>query len=150
MKITDLMIGDWVQYNGQPVKVHALNVSDGYAKNFLIAQGLAVPCNEANENKLKRDLKNRKDAEDARIEECEGIKKKLEKVTIKFKAKTGKDGKMFGSISSKQIADELKALGYEVDKRMISSDHNIDSLGIHIVDVELHKKVVAKVNIQVS
>jgi len=134
----------------QGKKDQIINVSDGYAKNFLIAKGLAVPCNESNENKLKRDLKNRKDAEDAKVEECEGIKKKLEKITIKFKAKTGKDGKMFGSISSKQIADELKALGYEVDKRMISCDHNIDSLGIHIVEVELHKKVIAKVNIQVS
>ncbi len=134
----------------QGKKDQIIDVSDGYAKNFLIKQGLAVPCNAANENKLNRDLKNRKDAEEARILECEETKKKLEKITIEFKAKTGKDGKMFGSISSKQIADELKALGYEVDKRMISCDHNIDSLGIHIVEVELHKKVIAKVNIQVS
>ena len=134
----------------QGKKDQIIDVSDGYAKNFLIKQGLAVPCNTANENKLNRDIKSRKDAEEARIKECEDIKKKLEKVTLNFKAKTGKDGKMFGSISSKQIADELKNKGFEVDKKIISCDHNIDSLGIHIVDVELHKKVVAKVNIQVS
>lgn len=134
----------------QGKKDQIIDVSDGYAKNFLIKQGLAVPCNTANENKLNRDIKSRKDAEEARIKECEDIKKKLEKVTLNFKAKTGKDGKMFGSISSKQIADELKNKGFDVDKKIISCDHNIDSLGIHIVDVELHKKVVAKVNIQVS
>ena len=134
----------------QGKKDQIIDVSDGYAKNFLINKGLAVPCNTANEKKLNRDIKSRKDAEEARIAECEVIKKKLEKEIVKFKAKTGKDGKMFGSISSKQIADELKNLGYDVDKKTISCDHNIDSLGIHIVDVELHKKVVARVNIQVS
>ena len=134
----------------QGKKDQIIDVSDGYAKNFLIKQGLAVPCNTANENKLNRDIKSRKDAEEAKIKECEDIKKKLEKVTLNFKAKTGKDGKMFGSISSKQIADELKNEGFDIDKKIISCDHNIDSLGIHIVDVELHKKVVAKVNIQVS
>ena len=78
------------------------------------------------------------------------LKGKIEKTNIKFKVKTGKDGRMFGTISSKQISDELKKLGYDIDKRKISCDHTIESLGTHIVDIELHKKVVAKININVE
>lgn len=134
----------------QGKKDQILDVSDGYAKNFLIAKGLAVPYNTQNKNKLERDIKSKKDEEEAFIKECEEIKKKLEKVEIKFKAKTSKDGRMFGSISSKQIADELVKKGYKVEKKNISLDHNIDSLGVHIVDINLHKKVTAKVNVHVE
>lgn len=134
----------------QGKKDDIINVSDGYANNFLIAKGLAVPYNTQNKNKLERDIKSRALEEEELIKECEELKKKLEKITIKFKAKTGKDGRMFGSISSKQIADELKNIGYEVDKKKIVCDHTIDSLGNHIVDVNLHKKVIAKINVHVE
>lgn len=134
----------------QGKKDQVIDVSDGYANNFLISKGLAVPYNTQNKNKLERDLKSREDAEDALIKECEELKKVLEKVTIKFKAKTGKDGKMFGSISSKQISDELKNKGYEIDKKKITCNHVIDSLGVHVVDINLHKKVVANVNVHVE
>lgn len=134
----------------QGKKDQVIDVADGYANNFLIAKGLAVPYNTQNKNKLERDLKKREDDEEALIAECEELKKKLAKVTLNFKAKTGKDGRMFGSISSKQIADELKNLGYDIDKKKIVSDHAIDSLGTHVVDINLHKKVVAKVNVHIE
>lgn len=134
----------------QGKKDQVIDVSDGYAKNFLIAQGLAVPYNTQNKNKLERDLKNREETEEQLIKDCEALKKKLEVITIKFGARCGKDGRMFGSISTKQIADELKNKGYDIDKKKISTDHQIDSLGDHIVDINLHKKVVAKVKIHVG
>lgn len=134
----------------QGKKDEIINVSDGYANNFLIAKGLAVPYNEANKNKLERDINKREQAEEKLIEDMTLLKNKLEKTNIKFKVKTGKDGRMFGTISSKQISDELKKLGYEIDKRKISCDHTIESLGTHIVDIELHKKVVAKININIE
>lgn len=134
----------------QGKKDQIIDVSDGYANNFLIAKGFAVPYNTQNKNKLERDLKKREDDEEALIRDCEEIKKKLANVTLNFKAKTGKDGRMFGSISSKQIADELKKLGYDIDKKKIMSDHAIDSLGTHVVAVNLHKKVVAKVNVHIE
>lgn len=134
----------------QGKKDQVLDVSDGYAKNFLINKGLAVPYNTQNKNKLERDIKHREDEEAALIKECEELKKKLANVTVKFKAKTGKDGRMFGSISSKQISDELKNKGYEIDKRKIESDHAIDSLGTHVVNINLHKKVIAKINVHVE
>lgn len=134
----------------QGKKDQVIDVSDGYANNFLISKGLAVPYNTQNKNKLERDLKSREDAEDALVQECEKLKAKLANVTINFKAKTGKDGKMFGSISSKQISDELKAKGYDIDKKKITCNHTIDTLGMHVVDINLHKKVIANVNVHVE
>lgn len=134
----------------QGKKDQIIDVSDGYANNFLIKQGLAVPCNQVNKNRLEKELKSKEDALEAKIAECEELKKKLEKVEVSFVAKTGKDGRMFGSISSKQIADELKNKGFDIDKRIIKCDHPIDTLGTHIVDIELHKKVNAKINVHVS
>ena len=134
----------------QGKKDQIIDVSDGYANNFLIKQGLAVPCNQVNKNRLEKELKSKEDALEAKIAECEELKKKLEKVEVSFVAKTGKDGRMFGSISSKQIADELKNKGFDIDKRIIKCDHPIDTLGTHIVDIEFHKKVNAKINVHVS
>lgn len=131
----------------QGKKDQVIDVSDGYANNFLINKGLAVPYNDANKKKLERDLKHREDEEASLIKECEEIKKKLSNITIKFKVKTSKDGRMFGTISSKQISDELKNLGYDIDKKKIECDHPIDSLGTHIVKVNLHKKVVCDLKV---
>lgn len=134
----------------QGKKDDIIDVSDGYAKNFLINKGLAVPYNTQNKNKLDRDLKSREDEENARIKEAESLKEKLDKVTIKFKAKCGKDGRMFGSISNKQIESELIKLGYNIDKKIISADHSIDSLGCHKVKINLHKKVIAEITVNVE
>lgn len=134
----------------QGKKDQVIDVSDGYANNFLISKGLAVPYNTQNKNKLERDLKLRSDEEEALIAESEALKKRLASVTVNFKAKCGKDGKMFGSISSKQISDELKKLGYDIDKKKITCNHTIDSLGVHVVDINLHKKVIANINVHVE
>ena len=134
----------------QGKKDQVIDVSDGYANNFLISKGLAVPYNTQNKNKLERNLKAIEEEETSLIKECEEIKKKLANVTVKFKAKVSKDGRMFGSISSKQISDELKKLGYDIDKKKITCNHTIDSLGVHVVDINLHKKVIANVNVHVE
>lgn len=131
----------------QGKKDEVINVSDGYATNFLINKGLAVPYNDTNKKKLERDLKSRADEEEAFIKECEELKKKLESISIKFKVKTSNDGRMFGTISSKQIALELKNKGYDIDKKKIECDHNIDSLGTHIVKLNLHKKVIVDLKV---
>ena len=134
----------------QGKKDEIINVSDGYANNFLIAKGLAVPYNEANKKQLERNINKREQAEENLIEEMTLLKNKLEKTNIKFKVKTGKDGRMFGTITSKQICDELKNKGFDIDKKKISCDHTIESLGTHVVNIELHKKVVAKINVNVE
>ena len=134
----------------QGKKDDIIEVSDGYAKNFLINKGLAVPCNEANKNKLDKDIEKRNIQEENNIKEAEELKKKIEKTNIKFNVKKSKDGRMFGTISSKQISEELKNKGFNIDKKNISCNHTIDSLGTHMVDIELHKKVKANINIIVE
>lgn len=134
----------------QGKKDDVINVSDGYAQNFLIKQQLAIPYNETNKKRLEKELKARADDECMQIKNCEEIKKKLEQICVTFNARTGKDGKMFGTISNKQIADELKNKGFEIDKKMIESDHTIEALGVHEVRVNLHKKVSATLQIHVS
>ena len=134
----------------QGKKDDIIEVSDGYAKNFLINKGLAVPCNEANKNKLDKDIEKRNIQEENNIKEAEELKKKIEKTNIKFNVKKSKDGRMFGTISSKQISEELKNNGYIIDKKDISCNHTIDSLGTHIVEIKLHKKVIANINVIVE
>lgn len=134
----------------QGKKDEIINVSDGYAQNYLIKLGLALPANEENKKKLNKTLEQREIDEENKIEECEQIKNKLKNTTIKFKAKTGNNGRMFGSISSKQIAEELKKLGYDIDKKMINIEYPIDSLGCHNVKITLHKKVEATVKVEVN
>ena len=80
----------------------------------------------------------------------EDAKKKLEKANINFKVKTGAQDKVFGSISSKQIVDELKKLGFDINKTQIKLDTPLSSLGTHIVHVELHKKVIADIKVKLE
>ena len=125
----------------QGKKDDIIEVSDGYANNYLIKNNLAVKYTEGSNNKLKSELKNRQDEEDKLVGELEVLKKKLEKERISFTVKSGKDGKIFGSISSKQISEELRKKGYNIDKKTIVMDHVIDTLGTHKVIINAHKKV---------
>ncbi len=122
-------------------------VSDGYAMNFLIKNGYAVAYNKANASKLNSDLKKADEKEKKDIKIAEDIKKKIEKENLSFVVKVGKEGRVFGSISSKQIADRLNELGYDIDKKNINIDGSLNTLGVHNVNVMLHKKVEAIVKV---
>jgi large subunit ribosomal protein L9 len=134
----------------QGKKDQIINVSDGYANNFLIKNGLAVPANENGKKNLQRELDIRAQKEEELIEQCEKIKKEIAALNITFKVKTGKNDQVFGTISSKQINEELKKKGYEIDKKKIMLDHPIDSLGSHNVKIELHKKVIAEIKVTLA
>jgi large subunit ribosomal protein L9 len=134
----------------QGKKDDILNVSDGYAENFLFKNKLAVPYNTQNKNKLERDIQAKDDIQKENIKLATELKNKLMDVNIKFKANCGKNGRMFGSISNKQIEDSLKKLGYNIDKKNISCDHAIDSLGVHKVKITLYKNVEAVITVTVE
>lgn len=134
----------------QGKKDQIIEVSDGYANNFLIKNGLAVKYTETSKNRLSNELEKRALDEKLLINECNMLKAKIEKLTLTFKVKVGKNGKIFGSVSSKQIAEELEKKGINVDKKTIEINNPIDSLGIHEVDIKLHKSVIAKANIAVK
>ena len=134
----------------QGKKDQIIEVSDGYANNFLIKNGLAVKYTETSKNRLSNELEKRALDEKLLINECNMLKAKIEKLTLTFKVKVGKNGKIFGSVSSKQIAEELEKKGINVDKKTIEINNPIDSLGYHEVDIKLHKSVIAKANIAVK
>lgn len=124
-------------------------VKDGYGKNFLIKNGYAIPLNDKNLN----DLKNEKIREEKQDEKnkCEAtkVKESLEKEMLEFQVKTGEDDRMFGSISPKQIKEELSRKGYQIEKKQIQLHDNIGSLGYHEVEINLYPTVVAKIKVHV-
>lgn len=132
---------------GQGKKGDIKNVSDGYAKNYLIKNGYAVlktkeelvRLEKANANKLAEDKANKEKAKE--------LKNKLDEVTIEFKVKTGEYDKVFGSISVKQIKEELNKLGYKIDKNQIMLEVPIYVLGFHKVEVELYSNIKANIKV---
>jgi len=123
-------------------------VSDGYATNFLIKNGYAVKYTKTSSAILDKDMEQKKILDEQNREYATSLKIKLEKICLEFKVASNK-GKVFGSISSKQIVEELMKKGIKIDKKMITSNNSINSLGIHTIDVNLYKNVVAKLNIKV-
>ena len=123
-------------------------VKDGYGKNFLIKNGYAVLYTLRSKEILDISNKNKEENEKEEIKRCEKLRDKLKERVLEFKVKTGEQDRVFGSISTKQISSELEKLGYKIDKKKIILDSPIDSLGYHEVQINLHKKVVAKVTVQ--
>lgn len=125
-------------------------VSDGYATNYLIKNGYAVKYTKSSGNRLDNEMTNDRINEEKNIKSANEMKNKMEKEKITFLVQAGKDGKVFGSISSKQICEKLADLGYNVDKKKIMINEPLSSLGNFYVDVILYKKVVAKIKVELK
>ena len=124
-------------------------VKDGYAENFLIKNGYAVKKTKENLSKLNHEMA-RKEKEDAENKKkALELKEKLAKVTLEFQVKTGEGDKVFGSISVKQIKDELQKQGYTVEKSQIEIQNTISSLGFHNVTINLYPEVEVEVKVHV-
>ena len=133
---------------GQGKKGEIKEVADGYAMNFLIKKGYAVKKTETSLNKLNIEKENNRLLDEKNTKEAKELAKKLEKVVITFNAKAGAGDKMFGSISNKQIKEELDKLGYKFDKKQINSE-TINSFGYHNVDITIYKNIVGTVKVEV-
>ena len=127
-----------------------VNVSDGYARNFLFVKNLAV---EANSDNLAK-LKSKKDSEQYRKnqdkEDAEKIADKMGKIKLQFKVKTGENGKIFGGVSSKEIQEKLeKDYNIKVDKKKIELKETIKTLGITKVQIKLFEGVIANLKVEI-
>lgn len=137
-------------FKGQGKAGDEKNISDGYAKNFLIPKGYAVEATAANLN----DLKGKKDSEsfkkEQEIEHANAVKKQLENVTVTIKAKGGESEKLFGSVTSKEISSKLKSdFNIDIDKKKFVLPDGIKVFGVTEVDIKLYPSIVGKVKVNV-
>lgn len=126
------------------------NISDGYAKNFLIPKGYAIEATSANLN----DYKGKKDSENFKkqqeIEKAQELREKLSAITVKITTKCGENGKLFGSITSKELAEQIKAQSkLDIDKKKIVLPDAIKTVGTQKVDIKLHPGIVATITVNV-
>lgn len=132
-------------------KDQIVEVSIGYANNYLFAKKLAVAYSDKSIEILKQQEQDRIDKDNQNRENAKKLKEELKNITLEFKAKTGKDGKMFGTISLKQVQEQLKdKYNIEIDKRKFINKTPIDSLGVVILQNELYKGVIADIRVHVS
>lgn len=133
----------------QGKKGQVKNVKDGYAENYLIKNGYAVKKTKENLLKLNQEQTKKAKEDAANKEEAKILKEKLSKVTLEFKVKTGEGDRVFGSISIKQIKDELAKQGYKIEKSAIELTSNISSLGFHNVNINLYPEISAQIKVHV-
>ena len=127
------------------------DVADGYARNFLIRNRLAVEATAHSKAILEQQKQDKIDQEIEDIKKAEALKEKLTAITLVFPVKTGEGGKVFGSISSKQIAEELvKKHQITIDKRKILDNGPFNDLGYSDIRIELHKKVIGTIKIHLK
>jgi large subunit ribosomal protein L9 len=136
---------------GKGKKGEVKNVADGYAQNFLIKQGLAVEANQSAVSSLAAQKKKEEKMAEKELEEAKRLKEELEKITVELTAKSGEGGRLFGSITTKQISDELqKKFNLKIDKRKMELNDAIRTLGFTKVPVKLHTEVTATLNVHVK
>ena len=132
-------------------KLDIVNVSEGYARNFLFPKKLATPA----DNKSVSEATTKKSAiqfkKDTDREHAQELKAKIDEIIVDFKVKTADNGKLFGSVTSKEISDELKKTsGIDVDKKKITLDDTIKTTGVYTAKVKLYEGVIANLKVRVS
>ena len=135
---------------GQGKRGEIKEVKDGYAENYLIKNGYAKKLTEQNYNEYLETRKEEKEQDEANRKNAMKTKELLEKIEVVFKVKVGAQDKVFGSVSSKQIKEELEKHNINVDKKQIMIDEGLSSLGYHNVKIELYKDVVGVVKVKLE
>lgn len=135
---------------GQGKKDQVKDVSDGYARNFLLPKGLAVPADA----KMLNEIKNRESSKQHKIEvekaEANALAEKLKSIVVKIKAQAGSDGRLYGSVTTKDIAEALEAQhGIAIDRRKLTLNDPIKAHGTYILELKLYTEITAKVTVSV-
>lgn len=131
-------------------KDEVINANDGYARNFLLPRKLAVEANTANMSQLKGRQDSANFKKEQEKEEASAIKEKLSKIMLKINVKAGENGKIFGSITAKEIATELqKQYKIEVDKKKILLKEPIKEIGTFTIDIKLYEGIIGKLKIDI-
>jgi large subunit ribosomal protein L9 len=118
-----------------------VNVSNGYARNYLLPRGFAFQATPGNKKRIEQERQRLESAEGARRSSAQEMAAKLEQVNLSFAARVGEEGKLFGSVTAADIAQQLEAQGIHIEKRMIDLHDPIRALGVYRVPVRLHADV---------
>lgn len=131
-------------------KNEVINASDGYARNFLFPKNLAVEATPENMQKLNSQNQAKQYKKDVEKEQAQAIAKKLETITVEIKVQAGENGKIFGSVSSKEVSENLeKQYKIIIDKKKIEIKEPIKVLGARTIDAKLFEGVIGKIKINV-
>ncbi|UZJ79019.1 50S ribosomal protein L9 [Fictibacillus sp. KU28468] len=134
---------------GKGKKGEIKNVSEGYARNYLLPNNLATEATKGALSVVEGQKKSEEKKAAAALEEAKQLKEKLGEMTVELKTKSGEGGRVFGSVTSKQIADSLKKMNITIDKRKIDLTNPIRSLGYTDVPVKLHPEVTGTIKVHV-
>jgi len=126
-----------------------VSVSNGYARNYLLPRGVAYVATEGNKRRIQQERARLEAAEEARRAVARELSEKLEQVSLTFSARVGEEGKLFGSVTSGDIAAQLVAQGFHVEKRQIDLHEPIKALGVYRVPVRLHADVHPEIKVWV-
>ena len=143
----DVILLDDVEHLGEKGEVH--EVADGYGRNSLIPQGLARVATDGAVRQLQEEERQQARKQAAKKDEAEKIKKDLEDMQVVFSAKVGEDNRIFGTVTTQQIAVELSNRGYDIDRRDIDLDEEIRYVGAYTASIQVHQDVTASLDIQV-
>ena len=136
---------------GQGKKGQMVNVSDGYARNYLIPRGLATEATKSNINVMKGKQESLEYKKKVELEEANAIAEKMKEIKVVLKAKAGENGKLFGSVTSKDVAEALTSQHHiKLDKKKFVMPDGIKTLGTTTVDVKIYTGVVGKLNVVVE
>lgn len=132
-------------------KGQVFEVSDGYARNFLFPKGLAIEATSGNLNDIASKKVNEERKKEKEKQEAQALAAKLSAITIEVSTKTGEGGRLFGSVTNKEIAEALKAKhGVDLDKRKLEMKDPIKTLGTFTIQAKLHPEVTAQLQVQVK
>lgn len=128
-----------------------VEVSDGYARNFLFPRGLAVEATASNINVMNTKKEAEKNKKDKELAQAKALAEKVKNVTLVMKVKAGDNGKLFGSITSKDISDKLKSgFNLDIDKKKLNLPEAMKSVGTYEVDVKLYPEVSTKLTVKIE
>ena len=130
-------------------KDDVVKVKPGYARNYLIPQGFAVIANDSNRKILAENLRQIAFKQDKLKKDAEAIAEGLKDVKLSIGAKAGESGKIFGAVNTLQVAEAIKKLGFEVDRRKITFETDVKFIGEYVANVNLHKEVKVQVPFEV-
>ena len=143
----EVILRQTVEKLGNPGDV--VSVSNGYARNFLLPRGVAYEATEGNKKRIAQEKARLEAAEASRRDSAQDFAKKLEEVSITFAARVGEEGKLFGSVTAADIAQQLEAQGHHVEKRQIDLHEPIKALGVYRVPIKLHADVKPEIKVWV-